>query len=235
MLPFRFETEWKPGWLARAVFELDAWLRRRQGIFEYSTDPHCILRLELRHLDRPVTLRDGTALPAGQDILQLHLWNEHIPAFFPHGATLHWAQHLNHCFALSLRELASFLKRQNMQSVGAVRAKMAFGTVEQVEQLLRICGYYGFRPAQQTADTNLWARLRRQGENMHVALMVLAYNPRAFRLDCLRRSRADVFLTRLALEKRFGRPRHSDNDRRCFSIQAGGERRTRGEKRSDGM
>ena len=46
--------------------------------------------------------------------------------------------------------------------------------------------------------------LHRFGENILIGLLILAHNRRAFRLDCLRRSRADVFLPRAKLDERFG-------------------------------
>jgi hypothetical protein len=73
------ETSSQPGWLARLVLGLDARLRRRLGVIAYSLDPGCIFRIELRRLDHAITLSDGTELLPGEEIVQLHFWNESVP------------------------------------------------------------------------------------------------------------------------------------------------------------
>lgn len=195
-------TSPKPGWLARLVFGLDAWLRRRMGVFEYSSDPDCIFRIELRRLNNAITHCDGTALLAGDEIIQLHFWSERIPQYDGAGATFQWARRFHRGLDFSLRE---FLSKRNLQAVQGVRAEVALGTAEHMDQVLRFCGHLGFRPVQETAPVKIRSRLHRFGENILISLLILAHNRRAFRMDCLRRSRADVFLTRATLDEHFGR------------------------------
>jgi hypothetical protein len=197
-------TSSKPGSLARLVFGLDAWLRRRAGVVEYSSHPECIFRIELRRLKHRLVLCDGTALLPGDEIVQLHFWNERVPRYDGAGATFQWARLFNRRFDVSLKELASFLSRSDLQAVRGVRADVALGTAEQMDQVLRFCGHYGFRPVRETAPHTVWPHLHRFGENILISLLILAHNRRAFRMDCLRRSRADVFLSRANLDERFG-------------------------------
>lgn len=56
-----------PGAVSCAIRRLDRHLRRRRGIFEFTGDPACVLRLAL-------------ARDAGERIGELHLWNEQMPA-----------------------------------------------------------------------------------------------------------------------------------------------------------
>jgi hypothetical protein len=192
-------------WFGRAVFGLDAWLRRSQGVFEYASDPDCIFRLELMQLQHAVELTDGTTFSKGDDIAQLHLWNEQVPTFPAAGATLQWASHMNRCLDRSLRQFCSFLdKRSDLRSIKAVRVKMAIGSARQRTQLLRIFGRYGFRPVREdeSSRTTL-SRLHREAENVLVALLTLAGNPRAFRISRLRRSRADLFVPLATLDTRY--------------------------------
>jgi len=49
----------RPLW-AEFIFALDRWLRRRQGVFEYTHDPECIFRIQLQRLRSEVVLSDGT-------------------------------------------------------------------------------------------------------------------------------------------------------------------------------
>ncbi len=191
-------------WLAQAVFGLDNVLRHRRGVFEYTAEAECILRAELARLEHEVDLPDGTTLPAGELVVRLHLWNEHIPALPREGATLNWARRMNRSLDASLCRLAAFMHDEpGFDSVVAVHSELTFGTNAQMGQLLRICRRYDFLPAPPPApQTPMW-RLHRQGENMLIAFLVLARNPRAFRLDCLRRDRADVYLPRKALDARY--------------------------------
>jgi hypothetical protein len=195
------------GWLAHAVYALDRLLRRQLGVFEYSSEPGCIFRLEVRRLERPVKLRDGPTFAAGERIVQLHFWNEHVPEMPPQGATLDWARRMSKRVDTSLRELARFMKADPaFADVVAVRARMALATTEQSAQLVRICNRYGMRPVVEPERPSLLGRLHRAGENVLVALLVLARNPQAFRLDCLRRARTDVFLPRSTLDARYCAP-----------------------------
>src|SRR5262245_8140427 len=52
----------RPLW-AEFIFALDSWLRRREGVFEYSHKPDCILRLQLSRLSSDVLLSDGNVWP----------------------------------------------------------------------------------------------------------------------------------------------------------------------------
>jgi hypothetical protein len=49
----------RPSW-AELIFALDSWLRRREGVFEYSHKPDCIFRAQLSRLSSDVLLSDGT-------------------------------------------------------------------------------------------------------------------------------------------------------------------------------
>lgn len=195
----------KRGAVARLVFGLDSFLRRRLGVIEYSSHPDCLFRIDLRRLNHALTLSDGTALLPGDEIVQLHFWNERVPQYDGAGANFEWARRFSRALTTSLQELATFLAVRNLQAVKGVRADAALGTTDHMDQVLRFCGHYGFKPVRDTAPATIWSPLHRVGENILISLLILAHNRRAFGLDCLRRSRADVFLTRAELDERFGR------------------------------
>jgi hypothetical protein len=197
----------QPGWPAQLVFALDARLRKRLGVIEYTADPECIFRIHLRRVQHATMLADGATLLPGDEIVQLHFWNERIPHYEGAGATFRWARQFNRMLALSLRELSSFLSRDDFKAVRGVRADVAMGTAEHMDQVLRFCDHFGFIPVEETVPDTVRSHLHRFGENILIGLIILAHNRRAFRMDCLRRSRADVFLPRATLDDRFGRER----------------------------
>lgn len=188
--------------IEHAVFGLDRWLRRRHGVYEYTTDPACLFRVNRGEADQTLTLTDGTRIRPGDPILNLHLWNEHMLVMPPDGPTVGWARQTQRAIDTSLRELAHWLGRQaDHADIAALRADMRLGTVGQSQQLVRIAGRYGFESAAFRAETG---SLRQLGENILLYLLVLAANPAARRTDVFWRDHALVYLSRASLERRYG-------------------------------
>lgn len=198
-----------PGyWLENAIFGLDRWLRRRQGVFEYTDDPACIFRIQRALADVPLTLSGGARIEPGMPILNLHLWNEHVPLMGPEGATVAWARHLSRAVRSSLRQLAAYLDaNSDLSDVAALRANMRLGTAEQGAQLVRLMGRYGFEPAGEVLRPGTWqsGSLHYYGESILIFMLVLATNPVAVGTPVLRRDHKLVYLSRPALERRYGR------------------------------
>ena len=200
MYPYR--PDFSHPWLARPVFALDRGLRRYHGVCEYTGHRDCILRLRVDRLHWPLVLSDDCRYDCGERMIDLHLWNEQMPAMAGDISGLAWGRRVNHCFESSLRELVHFLsQRPDLADVRLIRAEMSFGTSERSTQLERIMGHYGFEPAPY-GPMRRRGRLRRAGENILISMMVLARNIAALRPDSLRRDRIEVFLPRNVLERR---------------------------------
>jgi hypothetical protein len=190
-------------WLERAVFTLDRWLRRREGIYEYSTDPRCLFRIGLGKADQDITLADGTEIHAGDPLLMLHLWNENMPAMGKGGPTVAWARQVSRAIHASLCELARYLhQRVELDDVAALYGDMHLGSARQAAQLARIVARYGFEVADDY-DASRPSALHRLGKNILIFLLVAATNPIALRSAVLRRSHKRMFLSRAVLERRY--------------------------------
>jgi hypothetical protein len=190
--------------LAEAVFALDARLRRRYGVVEYTHDPSCVFRLQIVRSQSDLVLRDGTRVRPGQRIVQLHYWNEQIPPVPPNGMTIGWARQMTHSLELSLRELARYLAaKPDLSDVAVIRADAVASMGRESGQLVRIMGRYGFEALTQP-EPPPGKRLHRFGENILIALMLFAQNPRALRAGTLTRGRVPLFTSRRALQRRFG-------------------------------
>ncbi len=188
-------------WLGALLAPLDRYLRRRQGVREYSRSPTCILRIQVVASAADISLADGARLRRGERFVDLHLWNEHVPSIPRHGATLDWARQMNRCFAESLRELAAYLgARSEFDDVRMIRAKMSLGPAARGDQIARIVAHYGFERVAAPQPRALIERMRRLGENILVSLLVLAGNSAALKADTLRRDRTLTFLSRRKLE-----------------------------------
>jgi hypothetical protein len=196
-------------WLAQALFALDAILRRRQAVFEYTSHPSCIFRIEITTSRRALTLRDGTRLDKGQRVARLHFWNEHVPPLPAKGATIRWARHLQRDIATSLYELADYLSsRRDLDDVAAVCGDVPNGTESKTRQIAHIMAYFGFETFLEEQPLPIMERLHRLGENILISLIVLAKNTAALRLDTLKRVRVPIYLSRAMLERRFGGKRN---------------------------
>lgn len=185
--------------LASAVFRLDGWLRRRQAVFEYTDREDCIFRAQTLTADRAVALGDGTRIRPGDLLLNIHLWNEHIPPASG-DRDVSWARTISHRLAASLCELERAVERRpELRGTVAVVADMALGTEGRGEQIVRMSRRYGFEAVE--GDDHAPGMVHRLGENMLMFLLVLAANPAAARLSVLRRGRRRVYLSRNALRR----------------------------------
>jgi hypothetical protein len=198
-------------WLAQALCAFDARQRRRQAVFEYSRDPACIFRLDISSAPRPLTLRDGTRVDAGERVARLHFWNEQIPKMPEDGATIGWARRMQRAIAFSLFELARYLaERPDLADVAVVCGDVPSATKSQSGQLARIMARYGFETIVESGRLPFGERLHRFGENILISLIVLAHNAGALRPDTLARVRVPIYLSRRILERDF-----ADRTSRC--------------------
>jgi hypothetical protein len=194
-----------PGVLVEhAVFGLDRWLRQRQGVYEYSDDPRCLFRVQRTAAECDVMLGDGTHIRQGAPVLNLHLWNEHVPPLGPNGFCIAWAREATRRVELSMYGLVRHLKwTRALDDIVALRGDMRLGTAEKSGQFARIAARYGFEPAGTASEGFTPGTLKRFAENVFICLLVLATNPAALRLPVLRRDHKLVYLSRTALETRY--------------------------------
>ena len=192
-------------WLARVIFALDTRLRRRLAVTEYTAHPSCVFRLGIARSRRALTLRDGTRLQAGDRVVELHFWNEHIPPIPPSGTTIRWAREAQQAMAISLRQLASYLSSHpELRDIGVICADVPSGTKAQSRQIARIMAYFGFEAFTEREQLSIGQRIHRFGENILISLTVFAHNAAALRLDTLNRVRVPIYLSRRTLEQKFG-------------------------------
>lgn len=189
------------------VSAIDRRLRIRDRIFEYSDCQRCIFRAQITESPRDIALSDGTCLSAGRPLINLHLWNEHIPPFPAQGPTIGWARQMSRDLETSLEELAAFLAdRSALEPVAAIAANVMFGSTQQTQALAHLAARYGFiRAIDREGDSPTIAqRMHLLGEHILIFMLVIAYNPAAFRTDRFRRDRVSIYLHRSELMRRFG-------------------------------
>lgn len=99
---------------------LDAAVRRARGVFTFCEQEDCLLRLQLSRAGHELRFSDSR-VPPGAPVLELHLWNEHVPPLPHSGPDLAWAIRLKRMFVSSLRAVGEQMRRdQQLASVRAV-------------------------------------------------------------------------------------------------------------------
>ena len=183
---------------------LDRHLRLRQGVVEYSDLPECIFRLQLIESRDEALFSDGTRVHIGDRLIDLHIWNEHVPLVGEQGPTMAFARHLNHCIDVSLLELARHVaERKDLDDIRAIRGNLVLGSKARSAQIARIAARYGFERVRSTIPLPFGQRLHQFGENILISMLVLARNPSTLRSDTLWRDRTLTFLSRRTLEQRY--------------------------------
>ncbi len=186
---------------------VDCRLRYRLGVGEYTRSPDCIFRMQIICNTDDKVLRDGTRLQPGDRIVDLHFWNQQVPPIPEAGPTLVWARRMNDGLKRSLQELAHHLAtRTDVDDVVAIRIVAALGADARRDKISHILSHLGFEIVLQQETPSLTRQIRRYGENILISLLVLAYNAVARRPDTLKRGRVPAYLSRQALDARYGAP-----------------------------
>ena len=107
------------------ICRFDSLLRLARGIFDCCDSEHCLLRLQVARA--PHSLRfDNRVVEAGESVLLLHLWNEHIPPLPLAGPDLGWASQtrrlLLRSFCAAARQMRHNPHLAGVQAVGGVTA-----------------------------------------------------------------------------------------------------------------
>jgi hypothetical protein len=192
--------------IGRFVFWLDARLRREQQVLEYSDRAECVFRIQRAVSRSSYALSDGVVVHEGDPIIELHLWNEHLPKMAAARASIGWGSRLTHGFRSSLQELCTWLDaRPEFDDVHVVYANMSLGGGERTAQLVRwMCGPLGLELVNDRHRPTLGEHLHRLGENVLGLMLVMATNPVAARPGMLIRQRARVAMSRAQLRRRYG-------------------------------
>ncbi len=188
--------------VAVVVRRLDALLRRRYAIQEFSDEPLCILRLSRERASRRLLLSDGTAVHPDEPVGELHFWSEHMAAFARCGPDLAWAVETYRRLRLSFGLLAAALDSDSKwRDIRAVFARWAFAGAFDASHQRRLIEEFGldiFPP-----DGRIAHRLHDLMQDFLLWGMLRAFNPGALRSHDFFRSRQELWVSRPSLLARF--------------------------------
>lgn len=193
-------------WMA-LVGRLDVVLRHWYGVYEFTADPRCVLRVGPGRARSTVELADGTRLVAGEPVGVLHLWNEHLPRFPGGKPDLHWAKTMRCRLLTSLQLLARHVACEPAwQEVQAVQAGISLAGALRGGQMRRVASSYGFEVL--PADLSGFRRVHALGEDFLLWGFARAFNPSTLHRQPFFRARGDLWISRRTLLGRYG---HADD------------------------
>jgi hypothetical protein len=104
--------------------------------------------VSVRTVETPTMLSNGIRVNRGEVVVDLHIWNERVPALGPFGRSLAWASRTRRRIERSLVRLAYHLEcRHCLDRCAAVRADVVLLGGHGVKKLERIAQHYGLTPA----------------------------------------------------------------------------------------
>ena len=135
------------GGLRSLIKAADAVLRRIGGITEFETDVKGLLRVELSHAAHIVVLSDQVRVERSAPIMDLHFWNEHLPAFPSEAENFDWASRVEQQIQTSLHRLVLYIRAHpDLDKVQALRARLSVAKKGPPSVLGRLLMEAGFEP-----------------------------------------------------------------------------------------
>jgi hypothetical protein len=192
------------------IYCIDWMLRRWYGVYAYSKTDNDLLRVSIRRVETATTLSDGTRVDSGDVVVDLHIWNERIPALGSLGPSLVWASRTKRRIEVSLVTLAHHLESQGcLDRCAAVRAEAVFLSGQGARKLEHIAEHYGLTPPIDARPADLGHGLLAYG-------LAWACNPESLNKKQFRPMRYEFWISGAAFRERYGgaREAHSQQSRR---------------------
>ncbi len=182
-------------WLGWLIGTIDAMLRRMSGVEEFEKTRDGLLRIEIEHARRDLTLSDGSRIRAGEPVILLHLWNEQLLPFPAKGADFAWAVRMRRQILATLHRLALHMREhRRLDGVRAIRMQPALASGRSARALDRALAHAGFEPVIGAAAPR--SPFFRFLDNVWLLLLTWAHNPRALRGRPFNRARREYWISR---------------------------------------
>jgi hypothetical protein len=153
------------------IFIIDAALRRWYGVRSYCVTSETLLRIATTRAARHIVLDDGTRIAPGDPVIELHIWNERLPALGLPGRNLAWACRVKRRMQHSLHRLAEHLERvPELRGYAAVHAEAFACSERAARRLAWIAARFGLMPIAPEQPVG-W------GQKMLTLLLTWACNP----------------------------------------------------------
>jgi hypothetical protein len=190
----------------RAVIRrFDGYLSRTEKIFTFTDAENCLLRLQIARAPYRVEFA-GQSVEAGEAVLAIHLWNEHIPKLAPEGSDLAWAAQTGRLFVQSLHAAGEYVRgNSGLARLRAVRGITALFSPFQRSGGVELMQRLGFTVL---PYLNPLGRFGEFWENFYSWWVIWAYNPTSLRgRRFMDQRRSEIWMSMDEFLRRYGEPR----------------------------
>ncbi|HXE55383.1 MAG TPA: bacteriohopanetetrol glucosamine biosynthesis glycosyltransferase HpnI [Tepidisphaeraceae bacterium] len=200
------ETQPLPSGLLAGIFRrVDAHLRKKQGIFEFTDDPECAVRMSVEPAAYDVNLSDGTRVKKGDRVGVIHFWNDHLTRMPAEGPDLTWAIAMRRQLVHSFRLLAAAAQTDpRLMDLPLFGGTAVFASREGEKTVDRVVSRFGFEWVEVPPRNSLFQRLHDFGENFLFWGLMRAFNPGGLRGKKFVRPREPLWMSRKTLLAKYG-------------------------------
>jgi hypothetical protein len=172
-------TRWVGNLLRKFVAAFDKWQRERLEIWEFSTDPECILRTGVSTTRVGAELSDGTTVYPGDTVGLIHFWNERVPPIPPGGPDVGWAREFMRKLDYSFHLLAQHVvENPKLSGVDAFGGQLPLPFTPASVRLMERLGLEVFDPLEPQGFVDWMIDL---GTRTWTWLMRYTFNPESVR------------------------------------------------------
>mgnify|MGYP001828851877 CR=1 FL=1 len=159
----------------RRLFRLlDAVLHRISGNYAFCDDAGCLLRLR-RTPARHAMKLPGTTIHRGEPVLELHVWNQHVPPMPADGASLAWALDVRRMLSQSLQLVAGEMLRDPvLAGIRAVGGDSVMVDLDGTSGSRKLMERLGFTVM---AYQGSLSRFTEFWKNLHAWMLMWTYSP----------------------------------------------------------
>ena len=184
------------------IRRFDAFLAGQYGLFNFTDDPDCLLRLQNAVAPHRIFL-SGQVVEPGEPGLLIHFWSEHLPAASAAGPDLAWAKTIQRAFVESLRAVSNYVQEEprlaDIRAVGGVTILMFAGNRRSGARFMERLGFTVM------PYTNPLGRFGEFWENFYTWVLIWTYNPGSLRSRKLfQMRRSEIWITAKEFLARFG-------------------------------
>ena len=181
---------------------LDAVLRRISSNYAFCDDPGCLFRLRQTRASHTMRL-PGTTILRGEPVLELHVWNPHVPLMPEGGASLAWALNLRRMLIHSLQLVAGeMLGDPALGGVRAVGGDSVMVDLSGSSGSKRLMQRLGFTVTVYQGPLGAFGEFCK---NLHAWMLMWTYNPASLqRRRFLDLRRSEVWMTSADFLARYG-------------------------------
>jgi YkoP domain len=183
------------GIVQTAIFQLDRVLRRWQGIYEFCQSDDCLLRIAIARAKKRLVLPDGSAIRPGDQILEIHWWNEHVARLVADKPALARAKCLlalvQHSFEQLAKYLATAPEAQNVRFVHGNAVLPMRSRRNEIAARVRQYGFWEIQPG-----AGLFERIHDYFEKYLVWALLWAFHHHKPEMKVHTLRRVDLWATR---------------------------------------